>query len=142
MNRGFSIVELLITISIMSVLGAIVLTTYSSIRKTSETIVASNVFADTLKSASLKARTMEFDSSWGVKIIATDIVLFSGNTYTTRVQSRDVLYDIPDSLTVTGPTEVVFSKLYGIPSVANTITFTNAASWTAVRIGPNGTVDY
>ncbi|MBC7766675.1 type II secretion system protein [Arenimonas sp.] len=140
MNKGFSLVEMIIVFAIMSVMGTVVLTTYMSIRKTGDATRAGMVQVAALVNANARARVMESDTDWGVKVSSTSTTIFSGASFATRVGVRDAVYSIPNGLTITGPSEIVFAKFSGTPSLVGTTTFSNDYGTSSVYVWLGGII--
>jgi len=144
-SRGFSLPELIISIAIITIVAGVAISSYSSIRGVNDPQRAVYVYANTLREASRKARLMEYDSAWGVRLGSTSATLFSGATYATRVASRDVSYDFSLSgpITASGQTsDVVFLPLTGLSSTTGTTTFSNAIASSSVYLWTGGIIGY
>ena len=117
---------MIVVIGIISIVGSISLVTYNTLRYVGDARHAAYVFVDALKEAQNKAKIMEYDTAWGVKVNTADAVVFSGASYSGRETSRDKVYIIPKDLIISGPTEIVFAKFTGLPNTSGTTTFSNA----------------
>ncbi len=140
MQRGFSIIELLVVMSIIAVIGSVSVTSYNGSRQAGAAKRSASVYADALKEATTKARTMEFDTAWGVRILANQIVVFSGNTYASRITARDRSFDTGTLATASGPTEIVFAKFTAVPSTTGTTTFSNTFASSSVYVLSSGVI--
>ncbi len=140
MQRGFSIIEVLVTISITAVLLAVSVNAYASVRQTRDPLRVSYIYSDALKQAIVKARAMDNDLSWGVRINSGAIVVFSGTSYATRATSLDKTYSFPTTVTATGITEVVFNKFSGRTVTSGTTTFSNSFSSKSVTLTSGGAI--
>jgi len=140
--RGYSLIEIIFVIAIIGFLSSISISAFSKMRQVNQPKYASFVFADALKEASIKSKSSEEDSSWGVKINSSNIVVFSGSTYGSRSSSMDRIYDIPANLSFSGPTEIVFTKFYGLPSASGTTTFQNTFATSSVYVLASGAIGY
>jgi prepilin-type N-terminal cleavage/methylation domain-containing protein len=141
-TRGFSLIELLIAISIILIVGAAITTSYTAARGTGEPLHDSYMYVDALREATLRARSMEYDTDWGVKITGGNTIVFSGSSYASRTASRDHAYDSSDTLTVGGVTEIVFAKFSGTPNTSGTTTFQNKYATTSVNVSATGVISY
>jgi prepilin-type N-terminal cleavage/methylation domain-containing protein len=140
--KGFSLIEILVVLSIISIIGSISVVTYNTMRQVGNAKHATYVLVDSLKEAKNKAKMMEYDSDWGVNITNTDVIVFSGSSYSGRDVSKDRTYDIPDNLMVDGPTEFIFTKLTGLPSSLGTTTFSNDFGTSSSYILSGGAIGY
>lgn len=140
--KGFSIIEIIVVIAIISIVGSVSVVTYNTMRKVGDTKHAAYVFVDALKEAKNKAKMMDNNTDWGVKINLTDITVFSGSSYNTRNSNQDKTYEIPPNLTISGPTEIVFSKFSSLPNTFGTTTFGNAFGTSSTYVLEAGVIGY
>jgi prepilin-type N-terminal cleavage/methylation domain-containing protein len=142
-NRGFTLVEMLLSVAIISLLAGLSLPVYASFSNRNELDITAQNLASALRRAQVYARGVHGDSQWGVAIQSEAIILFKGSSYA----SRDAAYDEPSSIsastTVGGLSEVLFAKLSGTPAATGTVTFTNVNNESkTVTINAKGTVSY
>jgi prepilin-type N-terminal cleavage/methylation domain-containing protein len=140
--KGFSLIEVIVVIAIIGVVGSVSVTTYNTLRQKGDSKHAAYVYVDALKEARNKAKAMSFDTDWGVNILSSEVAVFSGASYAGRVTARDRIYDLPDNLTVSGPTEIVFAKFSGQPSAFGTTTFSNSFGSSSVYLSNSGLAEY
>lgn len=126
--RGFTVVELMMSIAILGIISAISLPVYNSFQVRNDVILASDSTTDILRRAHSYARTGFTDSIWSVKVTSSSATLYKGNNYA----SRDVAYDevvvFPTSLTASGLSDVSFAKQTGLPSVTGSLTLTSSTN--------------
>ena len=121
---GFTAIELLLTISIIAISTAIAIPLYRQYLVRNDLEIARQNVAQGIQRAKFLSQVSMNDSRWG---FSTDAVpgrgvLFMGDSYATRDTDFDELYSLPDTIEVTGLTEVSFSKIYGLPNQDGTIT--------------------
>ena len=121
---GFTFTELLVTIAIMLILGALTISTYSQYRI--ERLLSSEAarlvaLLESTKASSLAGKGNE---SQGIKFNASSFETFSGSSYAGG--SDIVVFDLDPELlistTLSGDEEIVFSRLTGWANDAATIT--------------------
>ncbi len=117
-SKGFSLVEILVTLSILAVVSAIILSSLS----TNTDREALNKNTDAVASVFAEARSLTTSSknasNYGVRLVSTGPILFKGTTYTAGastnvpllLNSRVVITNI---LLTGGGSDVIFSKLNG-----------------------------
>lgn len=91
--------------------------------------------------ASYRALAGERNSHWGVKIESGNYTLYAGNTYAGRLTQFDEVNDIPNTMTLTGMTNVRFSKFTGRPNAIGTISIVlNGKTTTCAIITETGLI--
>jgi prepilin-type N-terminal cleavage/methylation domain-containing protein len=142
-QRGFTLIEVLLAIVLISLLTAISIEAYYSLFYRNDLDVAKNQVAQALgRAASLSAASFR-DSNWGVEISTNNVVIFKGITYAGRDQNYDEIYPIASSITPSGLSEVIFTKMTGLPQSTGTVTLTSAnGDARNITINSKGTVSY
>jgi Tfp pilus assembly major pilin PilA len=120
MRRGFSLIELLIIIGILVVLVAMSLPVYTQYLVRSDLGIAAQLINQGLARARLLAVSGQQADSWG---LAASGVVFRGSNYALRDPQYDELFTIPEHVTATGITVVIFEELTGRPSQTGSIIF-------------------
>ena len=141
-TKGFTLVELLMVVAVLGLLIMVSLPPAINFYKSRQFEVAQSGIVQTLRRAQLKAMSLEADSSFGVYITPSQYVLFKGSSYTTRDSAFDEVFDLSDNLSVTGLSEIVFSKLRGIPSDTGNISLTIDSLKAAININEVGRINY
>src|SRR3954470_6664551 len=121
-ERGFTLIELLLSVAILTLLIGLSLPVYETFVRRNDLDVTTQAVASAIRRAETYARGVNQDSTWGVEFVAPNVTLFKGATYA----SRDVAYDetipLPGSVTSSGISEVVFTKLAAVPSISGGVT--------------------
>lgn len=141
-KKGFTLVELVLVIGILALLIVVSLPLAINFYKTRQFDVHENGIVQALRRAQLKAMSVEEDCAFGVRITSDQYVLFRGNSYAMRDSAFDEVFDLPDNLQVSGISEIVFSKLRGIPFSTGTITLTIDNQSEAININEMGRINY
>jgi prepilin-type N-terminal cleavage/methylation domain-containing protein len=142
-KRGFTLLEMLLSISLIAVLAGGFLPVYSAVYVKNDLELASTGLVSSLRRAQLLAQAVDGDATWGVRIAPGAITLFQGPSYAGRVVGTEEIFTISESITPAGIGEVLFSKMLGGPNPAGDITLT--ASNNEVRtitITAKGTLTY
>lgn len=136
--RGFTLVEMLIVLGVITLITTATIEMYGSARSAGDARHAAYVYTDAIKEASLNARSLVGDSSWGVRIAEPEITVFAGSSYASRDTDFDIVYDMPGSVVVSGFGDVIFERMSGMPSSFGTTTFSNAVASTSIYLFETG----
>ncbi len=137
-TKGFTLIEVIITITVLGILGAIAFGSYRS------TLQSQQIEQDAAKIVSVyeEARSLSISgrqgSSYGVHASATKVTRFQGQNYvagsTSNVDELLSPYVTISAITLTGGTsDVIFSKISGTTTASGTITLALIASTTVTK---------
>ena len=149
-KNGFSIVEILLVLAIFFFIVFLSLPLVSGVFMQSDLEDNSLLIVSTIRQAENNSRNGLEDSVWGIKVDGTlGIVLFKGMgtsstaTYATRDPAYDLTLPISNNLTLSGISEVVFSKLEAVPSTTGNIIITNLNTKSiTININEKGSLSY
>lgn len=143
-NRaGFTLLEVLLVVSMIAVLGGISATSWQSIQRDNELNLAAQQVAAGARRAETLAQASDGDSTWGVTATATQVVVFKGASFAARDQTVDEVFDLNSTVSVSGTSEYVFQKLTGLPQTAGVLTLQSTSGKTqTVTISASGMVQY
>ena len=143
MQKGFTIVELLVVIFIFGVIASMSFNVYKSAQAKNQTALAANSLAFAFRRAQVQAQSQDGDAQWGVKIQKGAITIFQGSSYALRNMAFDETDNIAGTISFSGLSEVAFSKMYGLPQAIGTTTITGFNNQIInVAINSKGTVSY
>lgn len=140
--RGFTLIEVLLSISIIGLITGLSLPVYHSFAVRNDLDVAAQNVAESLRRAQVFSRGMSGDDSWGISLQSSSIVLFKGGTYATRDPAYDETTYLSSAISKSGLSEVVFTKRNGNPLTSGTVTLTSGGDSIIVTINDKGTVIY
>lgn len=138
-QSGFTFIELIIVIGIISVLLAIGYLSIGSIQRTATSSASVAVIISDIKAQQIKSMTGDTEGAgspdtFGVKVLTDSYILFRGSVYN-PADTSNFLIPAPTgyTLSTTFPDDtIVFSKgpgeVVGFINGQNTITLTNTAS--------------
>lgn len=142
-ERGFTLIEMILTVGILGLLAGLSMPVYQSFDNRNELDITTQSLASALRRAQVYARSGHSDSGWGVEIQSTAATLFRGASFAGRDSAYDEVTTISQSTAVTGISEVLFAKLSGTPSTTGNVIFTNTNNETrTVTINAKGMVSY
>ena len=127
-QSGFTMIEMLIVIALIAILAGFSAIYLSTILSKNNLDVTSQTVVSTLRRAQVLSQAVKEDSPWGVKINIGEIVLFKGDGYLNRDPNYDELTSIPNAVDVLGISEVVYSKMSGLPNTTGDITLQASAT--------------
>ena len=119
MKSGFTLLELLLTVAIISIIGIMSTGFYSRFfLQNAVSNTADQLTAD-FRKAQMYSMTGKYNltnTTWGVRYDSNTITLFLGSSYATRNTAFDEKFTVHPSVTVNGFTEIVFAKTTGLPT--------------------------
>ncbi len=140
-NRGFSALEIIITISISFILTAISVSMFSRLSNNTSLDKDANIVLSYIS----RARSAAIDSkdalAHGVKFASTTVYIYSGTTYPgTHSESYNLLSGANiSSLSLSNrSTSFYFNKLTGTPSATGTVTVSRNGSSKSIIIYATG----
>lgn len=140
--RGFSLLELIIVISIFSIFAGMTTTTYYSMKSHTNLELATGSLVEAVRFAQSSAQSGKGDSKWGVKTLTDKIVIFKGNDYTSRDTAFDSTFDFSGGVIVSGLSEVVFEKITGSTLTVGTMSLAGTSENRNIVINEKGTINY
>lgn len=141
-QRGFTLVEMLLSVSIITLLVGLSVPVYATFVGRNDLDVARQGVVESLRRAQTYARAVEGDSTWGVSILSNRAVVFKGASYAARDTAFDENIIFGGGVSSTAG-EVVFAKLSGTPNTVGGITLTQTSTndTRMVNINAKGTVE-
>lgn len=140
-NYGFSFLEILITVVIVGFILTISLPIGWSFYYTYNFNSEVQTLVAVLESARNSAMVNRNESSHGVFIGANDFVLFQGPSYAARDTSQDKSFPRYAAITISGPTEIVFSALAGTTTISS-FNIDHRQSSININVNSEGTILY
>lgn len=140
--KGFSLLEVLLAISILTIIAGIFTPIYGYFYNRNNLDLAAQQTVQSIRHAQILAKNSERDADWGVYLNSNLITVFKGGAYLTR----DTLYDesegLPGGTTASLPTEIVFSKASGTPKTFPSITLSQNNESKIITINSQGIISY
>lgn len=144
MSRGFTLVEVLLSVVIIGVLTGLSLPVYASFQTKNDLDVNTQTLAELIRRANTYASAIRGDSAWGVRMAGTSATLFEGASYATRDTTQDETITFPGSITASGLTDIIFAKYTGTTANTGTVSLTAASTndTKVITINAKGLVAY
>jgi len=138
---AFSIVELLIVFGITVLLIALCVPLAINFFNGQDLEDAAEQLTQTLRQAQNKSMAQENDNAFGVRLTDNSYTLFKGMTYLSHDPSYASTTDLPQGITSSGLTEIIFSKLQGLPNNSGNIILTNNKNSSTININSIGRIN-
>ncbi len=142
MKKGFTLIELLLVVAIVSTIAILSSSFYSRFLTQNDVASTVNQLTTSLSTAQFYAIVSRKNatSGWGVNIAPSIITIYQGNSYLSRNVSLDEKININPKISVTGATDINFSRVTGIPNSTPTITVSGLGSTKTLSINSYGVV--
>jgi prepilin-type N-terminal cleavage/methylation domain-containing protein len=132
-NRGFTVLELLIVLAIMTILVALIVTALVKSRKSQGIDQDTETVVETLRMARDQTLSSDNASQYGVHFASSTATLFTGTTYSSGSSSNVVFTfttsDLVMGLSLAGGgSDVIFQRLSGQTADSGTITISSPSS--------------
>lgn len=132
---GFSLIELILVVAIVLTLGVLSSGFYSRFLNQNSASNVSDQLASQLRKAQTYAMAGKQNTNWGVKYNASTVTLFAANS-----SAFDETFSVNTNINVSGFSQVIFTKVTGIPDSTPTITISESADSKTVSINSQGAV--
>lgn len=142
-NKGITVVELLIVLSIMALLIAIALPRFSDMRNIETLKSATEDVLSVIDKARSQTLASVDSSEYGVHFETNNVIIFKGTTYSAGATDNEVI-SIFSPATITnisltgGVSDVYFNRLTGDPSATGSVTVSNGSSTKIITISATG----
>lgn len=141
MKKGFTLIELLLTIAIVLILGGMTSPFLARFLTQNNVANVSDQLTGQMRKAQIYAMMGKKNGAWGVTVDNGAIVLFQGNSFASRNSALDERFNLNTVITISGLTEVVFSKITGLPSVTPTIAISGNNTTKTLVVNSQGVVN-
>ncbi|OGC81065.1 hypothetical protein A2943_02020 [Candidatus Adlerbacteria bacterium RIFCSPLOWO2_01_FULL_51_16] len=124
--RGFTLFEILLSVALLTVIFGFSYILFGALSYQNELFTSTRSLQEMLRRASLYASNGAGDSSWGVQLQESKAVLFKGTSFAGRDEAFDETVAL-QNIEVSGTTEYIFEKLFGVPQVSGDTTLASGA---------------
>jgi len=138
---GFTLFELMLVMAMVIIIGvftsSIGIAYYQSqiLNETTDNLVS------TLRQAQGSAQSGKNNHAFGVFIDEDSYVLFEGQDYLSRIIDQDVVFPINSNVTISGPSEIIFTELTGNANVSDTLYISLGTKEKQISILDTGYID-
>lgn len=139
---GFTLLEILLSISVMAIIAGIGIPVYQSFNVRNDLDLTANLVTQSLRRAQILSEAVEGDDAWGVYVGDNKITIFKGNSYAGRDVSYDEIFDLSNAITPSGNQEIIFNKFTGWPQAAGTLILTTVNNAKIITINAKGLASY
>ena len=141
--RGFTLVETMVTLSVIGVAATASVGVYQALRSGTDLKIAAATVAEALYQAESRAQAVAGDSPWGARVDQAAVTIFRGSAYASRAAQDDIILSLPSTIAITDPAEINFKKFTGLPTSAAIFTLTNSGQASRlVGISALGVINY
>ena len=130
LRGGFTLVELIIVISIFAVCSAVTLPFLARFQQSQNLDTLRQGIASTMRRAQQRAVAGERDSAWGVHVGTGTYILYSGSSYAARTTALDEQHSVATVFTFSGLSDVLFRKVWGSAMTGGTLTIGQGSAGT------------
>jgi prepilin-type N-terminal cleavage/methylation domain-containing protein len=142
-EKGFTLVEILLSFAIIGIIGGMTIPMYRTFMVRNDLDIAASTIAQDLRRAQALAESSDGDMTWGVHVGVGGILIYKGPSYVLRDSTFDENTSIPTSIVPSGVSEIVFSKVTGMPQATGTFILTSQANeLRTITINEKGTIEY
>jgi prepilin-type N-terminal cleavage/methylation domain-containing protein len=146
--KGFSLIETLIVLAILTIILTIVTFSFTSMRSKKQIEVTIDAIDFKLEQAKSSALAGKNGKSFGVQFSTTSYTYFSGDVYNPNDISNSST-TLPSNLQISrsltgGSNAIIFNRMTGLPQAVGTITVSNinnASSSASITIGNGGDIN-
>ncbi|HOY46452.1 MAG TPA: type II secretion system protein [Candidatus Dojkabacteria bacterium] len=140
--KAFTLVEIIIVVGLFSAIVLIGVPLSQTTLAGSEVDTAFEVTAKTLRSSQAYAQAGVEDSTWGVHLSGNTVTQFKGSDYAARDSEFDAVTIFSSKINFSGVSEVIFSKLTGLPSSTGAITISEGDRSVTININSTGALSF
>lgn len=142
-SLGFTLIEVLLSLAALAAISAIMAPVYASFFNRNNLDISSQQVVSDWRRAQALAKGSRMDSNWGVYVTSTSSITFKGASFIARDSVYDEVKSLSSLISVSGLTELVFSKATVTPLTSGTLILTsNNNEIENVSINSQGTISY
>ena len=141
-KKGFTLIELILIVAVMSIVAAMTPTFYSRFLLQNSVANVKDQIAGSLRKAQIQSMTSKNADSWSVNYSSNTITLYKGNNFGVRDPSFDETFAVNPSVSVSGLTDLSFERVTGLPTPTSaTITINSGNNSDTITVNSQGVVN-
>ena len=141
-RKAFTLLEILLSISIFVLLASIISPIYFSTKNRDDLDTKVDSVVSLLRRAQILSMTGSHDSSWGVKILDKEVIMFKGDDFSSRDSNFDDVLRVRNGINFNGFDEIVFSRVFGRSSVLGDLEISLNDDLKVLTINEMGIISY
>ncbi|MDQ5952625.1 MAG: hypothetical protein QG626_754 [Patescibacteria group bacterium] len=142
-TRGFTVVELMLSVAVIALMAGISMPIYRTFQTRNEADIAAQMIAQALRIAEMQALLGRSGSGWGVYIETDAVTVFKGASYTERDTDFDNMQVLPGSVEISGDQEFIFPLGEVAPEAVGEVVITSMDQHTrSLVVNALGMVEY
>jgi prepilin-type N-terminal cleavage/methylation domain-containing protein len=141
-NHGFTIIELILVMSIITVIMGFSASYYSRFIQQNAVLNTTDQLMGDYRRAQLLAMSGKLNANWGVNLAtaSSTLTLYAGNSFATRNNTYDETFTLNSNIHITGAVDTNFTHLTGTPSATPTVVISGLGSSDTVTLNAQGVV--
>ena len=139
-KKGFTLIEIIVAIAVIAVIVLVIVSALASFRRSADLNHAVDGVTAQLREARRRTIESKDASQWGVHIESSRTTLFKGTTYSSGAADNEV-FTLPNTVTASGPADVVFKRISGDTDQSGTLTLTLGSSTKIITIRSSGLIE-
>lgn len=141
--RGFTLIEILLSVALISLIASFLVPIEHTVLVRNRLSEATATLTNAVRTAGFKARIGDENSTWGVWIGTTEVVVYKGTSFPLRDINRDESFELPSGISITAQpaTDIKFQKLTGKPLADTTLVISNDAGEKKLYLNINGVLE-
>jgi prepilin-type N-terminal cleavage/methylation domain-containing protein len=142
MYKGFTLLELLMSVAVLSLLAIFIIPVSQSLQNRNNLDAATQTIVLAIRHAQLQAIGGKSDDSWGIHLSEGIVTIFRGGSYGDHPSDNDEQSFTP-TISPSGTTEFVFEKITGTLGEAGEITLTGpSGDERTITVNEKGAIFY
>jgi len=142
MQKGFSLIEILIALAIVAIFSTISISSYQSLNARNNLNIAVIDVVEFIRNAKVMAEDGKYDSNIGVHFAEGSVIIFSGDSYSSRNTLNDQILNLPRGVNISGVSDIIFTKITGKTSNTGDLIVANISGNKTLTINSYGTIMY